>query len=150
MKKYKTHIIWAIIAIIALVGGFFWGKAMVPTRGTGAFAGIASGTRGGFGGRTGAGGGFVAGQVASVGSSSMIVDLPNGNSEVVYYSGSTQIIKPSPAVPSDLQPGTMVMIGGTTNSDGSVTAQSIQIRNGSSTPGGLGAPRTGTAPAAGQ
>jgi hypothetical protein len=126
MKKYTVHIVWAIVAVVALAGGFFWGKATVPARGAGrTFAGTASGTRGGFGG----GGGFVAGQITANDGTSLTVQLANGNSENVYYSSSTQIIKPSPASESDLSSGTMVMIGGTTNSDGSVTAQSIQIRN---------------------
>jgi hypothetical protein len=135
MKKYTTHIIWAVVVIVALVGGFFWGKAAVPARATRTFAGAASGTRAGFGG-AGAGGGFVAGQIVSNDGTSLTVQLANGNSENVFYSSSTQVIKPSPASAKDLTTGTMVMIGGTTNSDGSVTAQSIQIRNATSSPVG--------------
>ena len=30
MKKYKVHIIWAVIVIVALVGGIFYGKSSVP------------------------------------------------------------------------------------------------------------------------
>ena len=135
MKKYTTHIIWAVIVIIAFVGGFFWGKATVPARGTRSFAGVASGTRAGFGGAA-AGGGFVSGQIVSNDGTSLVVQLANGNSENVFYSSSTQVIKPSPASANDLTSGTMVMIGGTTNSDGSVTAQSIQIRNATSSPAG--------------
>ena len=133
MKKYSVHVIWAIVVIVALAGGFFWGKSIVPARGAGSFAGIASGTRGGFGGTRGAaGGGFVSGQITANDGTSITVQLPNGNSENVFYSNSTQVVKPSPASVTDLTPGTMVMIGGTTNSDGSVTAQSIQIRNSTS------------------
>jgi len=137
MKKNQVHIIWVIVAIVAFAGGWFIGKSMAaPAAGRGAFTGtFSSSTRGaGFGGgRGGAGGGFVAGTVASLGSGSMTISLPNGNSEIVFYSSSTQVIKPSPASVSDLTPGTMVMIGGTSNSDGSLTAQSIQVRNASPT-----------------
>ena len=125
------HIIWVVVAIVAFGGGFLWGRVSVPAR-TAGFAGA----RGLGGGRNGAGGGFVAGTIEANDGTSLTVQLPNGNSENVFYSSSTQIIKPSPAVTSDLKPGTMVMVGGTTNSDGSVTAQSIQIRNTSSTPRG--------------
>jgi hypothetical protein len=138
MKKYSTHIVWAVIAIVALAGGFFWGKSAVAARGAGSFAGgAASGTRGGFGGvaRGGAAGGFVTGQITANDGTSLTVQLANGNSENVFYSSSTPVIKPSPASASDLTTGTMVMIGGTTNSDGSVTAQSIQIRQANATPG---------------
>ena len=27
MKKYTVHIIWLVIALVALGGGFYWGKA---------------------------------------------------------------------------------------------------------------------------
>ena len=126
------HIVWAVIAVIALAGGYFWGKAAVPARtGFGGLAGAASGTRGGFGGTRGAGGGgFVAGTITANDGTSLTVQLPNGNSENVFYSSSTQVIKPSPATVGDLTPGTTVMIGGAANPDGSVTAQSIQIRQG--------------------
>jgi len=130
MKKYSIHVIWIVIVIIALAGGYFWGKASVPARGARSYFGAASGTRGFAGARGGAGGGFVAGTITSNDGSSLTVELPNGNSENVYYSSSTQVIKPSPASVGDLTSGTMVMIGGTTNPDGSVTAQSIQIRQG--------------------
>jgi hypothetical protein len=142
MKKYKLHIVWAIIAVIALVGGVFWGKTMASARGTGAFAGaFGSSTRGGFAGRGGAaGGGFVAGTVSAIDANSITLQLPNGNSENVFYSSSTSVIVPQPASISTIQPGTMVMIGGTTDSSGNLTASSIQVRNGTS--GGFTGNRT--------
>jgi hypothetical protein len=140
MKKYQTHIIWAIVVIVAFAGGWFIGQgtASGTAANRGAFA-LSSSTRAGFAGRggAGAGGGFVAGTIMSIGSSSLTISLPNGNSEIVFYSGSTSVIKPTPASVSDLTPGTTVMIGGMSNSDGSLTAQSIQVRNASST-GGFG------------
>jgi hypothetical protein len=99
----------------------------------GARGNFASSTRGGFAGRNGAGGGFVAGQIVSVASGTMVVQLPNGNSANVFFSGSTQIIKPQLTSASALTPGAQVMVGGTTNADGSVSAMTIQIRTGSST-----------------
>ena len=138
MKKYSVHVIWAIFVIIALAGGFFWGKATAPAHGAGSYAGAASGTRGFAGARGGAaGGGFVSGTITANDGTSLTVQLANGNSENVFYSSSTQVIKPSPASVTDLTSGTMVMIGGTTNPDGSVTAQSIQVRQGN-TPGNPG------------
>ena len=129
MKKYKTHIIWAIVAVIALVGGIFWGKAMTPSRGAGTFAG-AAGTRGAFAGRGGAGGGGLAmGTVTAIDSQSITLQLANGNSENVFYSSSTPVIVPQPASISSIKTGTNVIITGTSNSDGSLTAQSIQVHN---------------------
>ncbi len=143
MKKYLTHVIWFVIAILAFVGGMYYGKASVTSGfGNGRFAANGAGgtsTRGAFtGGRGGNGGGFVAGTISSIDSQSITIALPNGSSEVVFYSTSTQVIKPTPAFVSDLTAGTNVMIGGTQNADGSLTAQSIQVRTAGETgPGGM-------------
>jgi len=145
MKKYKAHIIWAIIAIIALGGGFFWGKAIGGgSRGQFAGAGaFASSTRSRFGGAGGgAAGGLAVGQIASFGNDSMTIQLANGNSEVVLYSSSTPVTEPTTVSPNTLQVGTNVMVAGTTNSDGSVTATTIQVRA-ANVGGGSGAPATG-------
>lgn len=132
MKKYKVHVIWLVIVIIALVGGFSIGKSMA-TSATGSrstFALNGSSTRGGFAGaRNGAGGGFTSGQVISVDASSITLQLPNGNSENVFYSSSTQVIVPQSASISSVTPGATIMVGGTQNSDGSMTATTIQLRS---------------------
>ena len=133
MKKYKLHIVWAIIAVAALVGGIFWGKGM----------GSASATRTGFTGVTGrtgttrAGGGISAGQVTAIDSNSFTLQLANGNSENVYYSSSTQAVTTQTSSLAALKTGSMVMVVGTQNSDGSVTARSIQV-GGSGFGGGFG------------
>jgi len=143
MKKYSTHIIWAIVVIIAFVGGMYYGKSTVASglagrlRGAGGFT---SSTR--TGARAGSGGGFVSGQILTKDAQSLTIQLANGNSEVVFYSTSTSVIKPTPASVSNLTAGTNVMIGGTQNSDGSLTAQSIQVRDPNQP--GLGVTRNGT------
>jgi hypothetical protein len=143
-KSYKATIIWVIVAIIAFVGGWYIGKSTsASSTGRGAFA---SSTRGGFAGRAGgAGGGFVAGTVSAIDSDSITLQLANGNSENVFYSSSTSVIEPMPASISSVTPGTMVMIGGTTDSSGNLTASSIQIRSAGSGSGYGG----GTAPTGG-
>ena len=143
MKKYKFHIIWGVAVVVALIGGFFWGKsaAGTSTGRTGAFAAGASGARAGFTGPRGpAGGGFVAGTVSAIDSNSITLQLANGNSENVFYSSSTSVIVPQTTSISSIQPGAMVMVGGTTDSSGNLTASSIQVRNGA----GPGAGGTGT------
>ena len=126
MTKYKVHIIWAVIVVVALVGGILYGKGSVG--GQTAARSLASSTRSGYG--RAAAGGFVSGQIISVDANSMTVSLANGNSQVVFYSSSTQVMKPTIIPASDLTAGTRVMIGGTSNSDGSLTAQSIQVQTG--------------------
>ncbi len=135
MKKYRVHIIWVIVAIIALAGGFFWGKATVRSAfDSGTYAGaLGSSTRRTAGSTTG--GGFVTGQISAIDSSSITLQLANGNSDVVFYSSSTAVTEPTIVSVSKLTTGTTVMIGGTTNSDGSLTAQTIQVSNGSTARG---------------
>jgi hypothetical protein len=141
MKKYTVHIVWLVIAIVVGVGGFFYGKSTATASRTG-FAGagtFASSTRRLAGGA--AGGGLAVGQITAMDSSSITLQLANGNSEVVFYSSSTPVSEPTVVSPSALKVGTNVMVGGgTTNSDGSVTAQTIQVRPAGTT----GAPGAGT------
>lgn len=148
-NKYVVHIVWLVIAIVALVGGYFYGKSTVSSV-AGRFGGrgLSSST---FAGRTGGatGGGFVAGTVVSMSSDNMTIQLANGNTQIVFYSSSTAVIKPEPASVSDLTTGTMVMIGGTENSDGSLTAASIQVRTGAG-PGGFGGAPSSTTQAPNQ
>jgi len=130
MKKYRTHIIWVLVAIVALVGGFYWGSASAGAS-KGSFAGAGaygSSTRrtGGAGGVTG--GGIAAGQITAMDSSSITLQLANGNSEVVFYSSSTSVSEPTTVPANTLKVGTNVMVAGSSNSDGSVTAQTIQVR----------------------
>ena len=139
----KKHWV-AIVACIACAVVFFFvgmivGKGMSGRTGIAGGGYSASSTRGYGGGRGGSGGGFASGQISDIEGQSITLQLPNGNSEVVLYSSSTQVIKPTTASMSDLTVGTQVMIGGTQNSDGSLTAQSIQIRGANGVGGG--APR---------
>ncbi len=134
MKKYLVHTVWLVVALIALGGGYYWGKASAASNLQSAFAGGA----GAFGSSTrraagagATGGGLVTGQITAMDSSSITLQLANGNSEVVFFSSSTPVTEPTTVSPSTLKVGTNVMVGGTTNSDGSVTAQTIQVRTGS-------------------
>lgn len=127
MKKYRVHIIWVVIALVALGGGFYWGKASSAAS-RGSFAGTGT-----FGSSTrriagATGGGLAVGTVLTIGSSSITLQLANGNSEVVFYSSSTPVSVPTTVSVSTLKAGANVMVAGTSNSDGSVTAQTIQVR----------------------
>lgn len=145
MNKKSTWIVIGIVLIIAaFVGGLEYGKSSTAATtasatanrgsfsgGTGTFAGGA----GGRAGRGGAGGGFVAGTIVSIDPTSISVALPNSTSTsattgstVVLYSDGTSILKSVVGSSADLQIGASVTVSGTTNSDGSMSASSIQIR----------------------
>ena len=137
----KTVWVPVVVGALCAIVFFFVGKSVGASgAASSARSAFASSTRGGFAGRAGAGGGFAAGQIVSLSANSMTIQLANGNSEVVFYSSSTQIVAPQTVPVSSLKAGSQVMVGGTTNSDGSVTASTIQVRTGSSTFGG--GPRT--------
>lgn len=69
----------------------------------------------------------VAGEISSVSGSTMTVKLQNGESRIVVFSDKTDISKSAAATSGDLASGEKVAVFGTTNADGSVTAQSIQL-----------------------
>ena len=127
----KIHIIWAVVAVFALAAGYLWGKASAGSAQaafTGNGGGYAAGGGRRFGGGSANGQTFAAGQIASMDATSITLQLPNGNSEVVFYSSSTEVTKPSTIPISALSVGSNVVIDGIQNSDGSMTASSIQER----------------------
>lgn len=80
-----------------------------------------------MGGHTG--GGFTAGKIISISGDSMTIQsMQSSSTEIVLLSNAIQIEKTVSGTQSDLTPGTSVVITGSTNSDGSLTAQSVQIR----------------------
>jgi hypothetical protein len=137
---------WVILVVVAVVfagGGFFGGmkyqasKTPAPVSRSGA-AGAFAGRR--AGGTGGANASFISGQVLSVNGSTITVQLMSGGSQVAVLAPSTQYRKAVDGSSSDVTVGSNVTITGTTNSDGSLTAQSVQIRTATSTPPGIGTP----------
>jgi hypothetical protein len=133
---------WVTLVVVAIVfagGGFFGGmkyqQSKTPVRAAGA-----AGQRGqafGAGGRGAAAGSqFLNGVVLSKDAQSFTVKMQNGSSKIVFYSGSTSINKTVEGTADDIIVGNQIVVTGSTNSDGSLTAQNVQIRTASSTPPG--------------
>lgn len=143
-----------IVAVIVIGGGAFYGgmlygksqaasarnSALSQRQGFG--AGAAGGVGGGAqarGGNRAAGGGLVNGDIIAKDDKSITVKNQNGGSKIIFLSASTQISKFAAGSVADLIVGQTVTANGTTNSDGSITAQMIQLRpaplaNATSTP----------------
>lgn len=120
----KSLIISLILAVVLGAGGFFAGmKYQQSKTPAGRFGNVQ-------GARTGANrNGFrpVDGDIISTGDNSITVKLSDGSTKIVILSGTTQINKAEKANKSDLTVGQKVAVFGITNSDGSLTAQNIQL-----------------------
>jgi hypothetical protein len=133
MKSTKV-IVPIILVLVGLGAGFFGGyqyRNYVLRRGFSGQAGTGNfqrftGTRAGNG-AAGARGGAVTGSILSIDTNSMTVKLADGSTKIVILGGSTTYSNTAAASQSDLTTGSNVMVLGTTNSDGSVTATNVQI-----------------------
>ena len=131
----KTLIIIIAVVILAAGAGFFGGmkygqsaRQNFVRQNLGGQMG--AGIAGSFGNRTGnqAGAGFVNGDIIAKDDSSITIKMRDNSSKIIFYSGTTEISKFANGASGDLEIGKTVTINGTTNSDGSITAQSIQVR----------------------
>ncbi len=142
MKNKK--IIFVVVGIIILAGTFYggmtYGKSQTPTQNTNGLGFNMQNRTSQFGinGRGNRmGGGFVGGEIISKDDKSITVKImnndPNGTntttgSKIIFFDTSTTVSKTATGSLKDLAVGTQVSVQGTANSDGSVTAKTIQIR----------------------
>ncbi len=78
-------------------------------------------------GRIRMGGRPIVGEILNMDDKTITVKMPDGSFKIVLFSDTTSISKTSEAVKSDLKIGEKIGIFGTDNSDGTVTAQNIQL-----------------------
>jgi hypothetical protein len=139
MKANKSNIIIVILVVIIVgIAAFFGGvkyQEMHRTKNPANMMFGAQGQRGQFAQRFGkgsgpggfAGGGAVMGQIVSADANSITVKMDDGSSKIVNLSSNTKISKTDTASVSDLKTGQKVAAFGTTNSDGSISAENIQL-----------------------
>lgn len=148
-KKYVIVVAGLIIIVGAFFGGMKYGQSkksittqdlqnlssdqrqqlFQQTRG----AGNSTGGRRGAG-ANGQNGNFVNGDIIGKDDKSITVSLNGNGSKIVFFSDTTKIGKIVDGTTADLEVGKQVMVEGTKNSDGSLTAQSIQLRPTTATP----------------
>lgn len=117
---------------VVIAAVFFYGGYAVASGGSKRPAGgmtFRAGSNTAFVGRaTTMGGGFTAGSIIAKDAQSITVKLQDGGSKIVFISGSAQVTKTATGTIDDLGVGSGVLVTGTSNPDGSLTAQSVQIR----------------------
>ena len=133
----KTLLIVIVVAVVVGAGAFYGGMKYGQSKITANISRLGfqngqmgvSGT-GSLNGTVGnrAGGGFVTGEIISKDDKSITVSIQNGGSKIVFFSDTTKITKSTDGLVGDLATGKEVQVTGTVNSDGSVTAQTIQLR----------------------
>jgi len=129
-----TILIAVIVGAAAFYGGTVYGQSMKSAQAN-TFQQVGSGqggrqfgTSGQGGSAQGRGGNLVNGQIISKDDKSITIKLRNGGSQFVFFSPTTQILKSTTGTAGDLLTDANISASGITNSDGSVTAQMIQIR----------------------
>jgi hypothetical protein len=145
MKKMLPIFI-AIVIIVgagAFYGGMKYGESRKVTIGRNGFQTFAGNFPQGAGqrpagangqGRAFDGANATSGEIISADDKSVTVKLPDGGSKIIFFSDSTKITKSADGSTADLTVGQTIMANGTANQDGSITAQTIQLRSGSLTP----------------
>jgi hypothetical protein len=135
MQKNNLIVLTIVLVVIAGAGGFAGGikyqqsKLRTFTGGMMNGGGAVRMGQNGQGRMMGNRTGFrpVAGEILSIDDTSITVKMPDGGSKIVILSEKTTINKAATALKSDLKVGSQVAVFGQDNSDGSVTAQSIQL-----------------------
>jgi hypothetical protein len=132
----KTLTLVSIVALAVVAGGFFYlGSLYGASHKSCPFTPGTLGLRNRGGGAS-TGANFISGTIISSDSTKITLQLPsNGGSKIIFYSATTPISKMASGTSADLSAGTSVSVTGAANTDGTITAQMIQIRPAGQNPG---------------
>jgi cytochrome c biogenesis protein ResB len=134
-NMHKTFLSIIVIAVAVGSGAFYGGMKYAENKVQSGrqqriqqFGGAGTGFRNGESGNRIAGG-FASGEILSKDDISIAIKMRDGGSKIIFYSDSTEVDKFVNGVTSDLEIGKNVSVIGSENSDGSITAQAIQLRS---------------------
>lgn len=126
-----TYLITGVIIVVVGVAAFFGGMQYQKSQRPQIVSLSGQGRQGQFTRQFGTGqgnrGGGVIGEILSQDDKSITLKLADGSSKIVIISSATAINKQATGSKSDLKTGERVAVFGSTNADGSVTAQNIQL-----------------------
>ena len=129
-KKMAWYVILVVVAVVAFFIGMNYGKRSITATNMVRLDGANRSAQfgGANGGSRGMIGGFTTGSIIAKDAQSITVKLANGGSKIVFFSTGTNIQKTVAGTVTELTLGEEVSVAGAANADGSVNAQSIQIR----------------------
>lgn len=126
----KISLLLGVVVLMGIsfyVGGKYYSnknKTVATQNTNGMMRGLNTGNKT----RGGTFGGLIAGDIISRDAQSITVSLRDGGSKIIFYTDKTNITKTITGGVVDLSVGEQVNVTGITNPDGSVIAQSVQIR----------------------
>lgn len=127
----KNIALVVLLVALAAGGGFFTGmkyqESKIPSFAGRFRNGGPNGSGGPNGGQNRFGGRPVTGEIINSDNKSITVKLQDGSSKIVLLSSNTSINKATQGSVADLTTGITAATFGIENSDGSITAQNIQI-----------------------
>ena len=130
MRMNRNTIITAVVALLIGLGvGYYAPHGASPAGDQSGGGQFVAGQNGGrMGMRTGQNGGFTAGQVLSKDASSITLKMQDGSTKIVLFSPQTEVLETASTTIDSVSVGTNVVVTGSQNSDGSITATAVQIR----------------------
>jgi type II secretory pathway pseudopilin PulG len=130
MKSSLTIVVAIIALLVGIAGGYYYRNYLL-TKNRQNFAGQfqRNGNIEGNAGQGAArfGGRPVVGEIISQDDKGITVKESDGSSKIIIFTDSTTYSKTDTASKDDLKVGTQVGVFGTNNSDGSFTAQNVQL-----------------------
>lgn len=126
-KKIMMIVVAVVLVGVGFYGGMLYGQSKIPATNQGFRTGNFSGGPNGMRGAGRAGGGTAFGQILSIDTTGVTVKLQDGSSKIILISGSTPIMKEVSGTSTDLVVGKQISVRGTANTDGSITANSVQL-----------------------
>ena len=134
-KKIILAVVVVVVLITVFCCGMFYSKNKTPNRGQFGQVGqnFDKNNLGGVVGMiglkgSGSFGNMTTGEILSKDAQSFTVKLKDGGSKIVFYTDKTSIIKTTDGTLDDLVIGKNISITGAANPDGSINADSVQIR----------------------